>query len=80
LVFLRSVCQLLVTASVVPSSPILVTLMKEAPSFPETSGLTRATRHKIPEDSILHKQEMSINSLILFGIRNNCLSRSNCLL
>jgi hypothetical protein len=30
LVFLRSVRQLLVTASVVPSSPILVTLMKEA--------------------------------------------------
>jgi hypothetical protein len=28
--FLRSVRQLLVTASVVPSSPILVTLMKEA--------------------------------------------------
>jgi hypothetical protein len=30
LVFLRSMCQLLVTASVVPSSQILVTLMKEA--------------------------------------------------
>jgi hypothetical protein len=30
LVFLHSVCQLLVTATVVPSSPILVTLMKEA--------------------------------------------------
>jgi hypothetical protein len=30
LVFLRSVRRLLVTASVVPSSPILVTLMKEA--------------------------------------------------
>jgi hypothetical protein len=30
LVFLRKVCPLLVTASVVPSSPILVTLMKEA--------------------------------------------------
>jgi hypothetical protein len=29
LVFLRSVRRLLVTASVVPSSPILVTLMKE---------------------------------------------------
>jgi hypothetical protein len=33
LVFLRSVRRLLVTASVVPSSPILVTLMKEALSF-----------------------------------------------
>jgi hypothetical protein len=30
LVFLRSVRRLLVRASVVPSSPILVTLMKEA--------------------------------------------------
>jgi hypothetical protein len=30
LVFLRSLRRLLVTASVVPSSPILVTLMKEA--------------------------------------------------
>jgi hypothetical protein len=39
----RSVHQLLVTASVVPSSQILVTLMKEALSSSETSVLTRAT-------------------------------------
>jgi hypothetical protein len=32
------------TASVVPNSPILVTLMKEALSSSETSVLTRATR------------------------------------
>jgi hypothetical protein len=36
LVFLRSVRRLLVAACVVPISPILVTLMKEAPGSSET--------------------------------------------
>jgi hypothetical protein len=53
LVFLRSVRRFLVTATVVPSSQILVNLMKEALRSSKTSDLTRATRRRIPEDTVL---------------------------
>jgi hypothetical protein len=41
-VFLPSVHRLLATASIVPGLPILVTVMKEALSFVETSVLSNS--------------------------------------
>jgi hypothetical protein len=45
-----------VTSNVVPSSPILSTLVIEAIRFSKTSVLTRTTQRHITEDDILHEE------------------------
>jgi hypothetical protein len=56
----------------VPSSRILVTLMKEALSSPETSVLIRATRRNIPEDAILQDYTESRHDKFLLQLHGKC--------
>jgi hypothetical protein len=65
MLFLRRVRQLLVIANVVPSSPILVTLMMQVLLFPETSVLTRATRRIIQKDAFFNTDQVSYSVILI---------------
>jgi hypothetical protein len=92
IVFLRSVLRLIVSAKVVPNSPILVTLIMEAIRSSEASVLTRATRRNISEHDIftrnpvpymlyflvIYNSEEVAKSIILACLNVVC-SHQNCL-
>jgi hypothetical protein len=65
-VFLRRAIRFLVTANVVPSSPIVTLMIEVIRSF-ETSVLTRVTRRNIPEyNTFLSYHPENFESFIFF--------------
>jgi hypothetical protein len=62
--FLRSIHQSLITVNIVPSSPILVTLMMKAIHSSETSVLTTVTERYISETAVFIVTALKAKSYI----------------
>jgi hypothetical protein len=72
--YVTDIWELSVTANVVPSSLILVTLMIETILSSKMSVLTRATRRYISEDGILHshrRENLKYYSYTSFTVRGH---------